>query len=142
MRTCLNNVWSETVQGFWRVTEERHPSQIRLREDLTTQIAAHNCVLVPSPNKTSDLSRKPFDCKNRLTVRLLFLDSAHTLQVKNTRSKSWGAAHERTIAVSFFLYAFWRNRSQVRGCGIMKKIPALIAWHCVLFSLLVPSLDA
>ena len=32
-----------------------------------------------------------------------------------------------------FCLLFWRNRSQVRGRGIMKKIPALIAWHCVLF---------
>ena len=66
--------------------------------------------------------------ENQSTARIesrfacFFLDSAHTLQVKNTRSRSWGAAHERTKAVSSFLFAFWRNRSQVRGRGIMKKL--------------------
>ena len=36
-------------------------------------------------------------------------------------------------AVSPVWYACWRNRSHVRGRGIMKRIPALMKWHCVLF---------
>ena len=63
-------------------------------------------------------------------------DCFQTLQVKSARSKSWGAAHERTNAVSsFFFFAYWRDRSHVRGRGIMKQIPALMTWHCVLFPL-------
>ena len=63
----------------------------------------------------------------------MFFQTPQTLQVKNARCKSWGAAHERTNAVSSVFYAYWRNRSHVRGRGIMKRIPALMTWHCVLF---------
>ena len=48
----------------------------------------------------------------------------------------------RTRFLPFFFFAYWRDRSHVRGRGKMKQIPALMTWHRVLFSLPVPFLDA
>ena len=40
------------------------------------------------------------------------------------------AAHERMNAVLSVVAASRRNRSQVRGRGIMTAILALVTWHC------------
>ena len=122
--------------------EERHQSRIRSRVDLKTCSAWRSCVLVSSPYKICDLFKEHIDLHESSNASSAFFQTPQTLQVKSARSKSWGAAHERTNAVSFVFYAYWRNRSHMRGRGMMKQIPALMTWHCVLFSLPIPFLDA
>ena len=50
-------------------------------------------------------SKNTVTCTNRVTPRSVF-QTPHTLQVKNARCKSWGAAHERTNAVSSVFFFF------------------------------------
>ena len=48
----------------------------------------------------SDLFKEHIHLHESSTASSAFFQIRHTLQVKNARSKSWGAAHERTNAVS------------------------------------------
>ena len=53
-------------------------------------------------------------CESSNASSAFFFQTPRTLQVKNARSKSWGAAHERTKAVSFCFVCFL-EKSQPRA---------------------------
>ena len=59
-------------------------------------------------------SKNTVTCTNRVTPRSVF-QTPHTLQVKNARSMSWGAAHERTNAVSSVFFFCLLARPQPRA---------------------------
>ena len=105
---------AEPVRGYWRVREERHQSQIRLRADLTAQTAPHICVLVSSLNEISDLSNEHTHLHESSNG-----SSAFFFWTLHVRSVSQQHAIQRMKAVSSVLSASWRNRNQERGRGIM-----------------------
>ena len=85
----------------------------------STNVQEHTCVLISSPNRTTDLREKHGQVHESNDGSIVSFELRTHIVDKNTRSGSWSAARERTNAVSFVLSASWRNRSQVRGRGMM-----------------------
>ena len=110
----------EPVRRYWRSQERKDISRKQGCARISKPKVHHTHVSLFLYHPESVIcSKNTVTCTNRVTPQVLFFQTPRTLQVKNARSKSWGAAHERTKAVSSVLSASWRNRNRERGRGIM-----------------------
>ena len=86
LRTCLDNVWTETSSRILEESgEERHQSRIRSRVDLKTSTAWRSCVLVSSLNGISDLFKEHSHLHEPNDGSSVFSDAAHTRCKSATR---------------------------------------------------------
>ena len=96
---------AKPIQGFWRSQERKDISRGSGRAWISKpEVHGAHVSLFLHLTKSVICSKNTFTCTNRVTPQVFF-QTPHTLQVKNARSMSWGAAHERTNAVSsvFFM---------------------------------------
>ena len=124
---------AKPVQGFWRSQERKDISRGSGRAWISKpEVHGAHVLLFLHLTRSVICSKNTLTCTNRVTPQVFFRFRRHCKS--KTRDARAGVLRMsgRTRFLLFF-YAYWRNRTHVRGRGKMKQIPALMTWHRVLF---------